>query len=96
MNRVAIPNLDIKVWTCKIQFTQGNVLCSLTQPEIKIQRLFEIIYIEYNLIKDEIASMERVEYNTSVGKNVMNVDDIEDFEICSDHIMENFKIMLKT
>ena len=40
--------------------------------------------------------MERVEYNTSVGKNVMNVDDIEDFDICSEHIMENFKIMLKT
>ena len=39
--------------------------------------------------------MERVEYNTSVGNNVMNVDDIEDFEICSDQIMEIFKIMLK-
>ena len=24
--------------------------------------------------------MERVEYNTAIGRNVMNVDDIEDFE----------------
>ena len=26
-----------------------------------------------------MANMERVEYNTSIGRNVMNVDDIEDF-----------------
>ena len=44
MNRVAIPNLYIKVWICKIEFTQRNVLRSLTQPKITIQRLFDIIY----------------------------------------------------
>ena len=32
--------------------------------------------IEYDLIKDKIARMERFEYNTSIGINVMSVDDI--------------------
>ena len=29
--------------------------------------------------KYEISSMERVEYNTSIGINMMHVDDIEEF-----------------
>ena len=27
--------------------------------------------------------MEHIEYSTAVIRNVMNVDDIEDFQICS-------------
>ena len=35
--------------------------------------------IEYDRIKEEIARMERVEYNTAIGRNFVNDDDIEDF-----------------
>ena len=35
--------------------------------------------IEYYRIKDKISSMERVDYNTAIRKNVMDVDDIEYF-----------------
>ena len=59
---------------------QGNFSRSLIPPKITRQRLLKLTDIEYNLIKYEIESMERVDYNNSVGRNVMNVDDIEDFE----------------
>ena len=41
-------------------------------------KIILIVYmnIEYDLIKDKIARMERFEYNTSIGINVMSVDDI--------------------
>ena len=58
---------------------KGNFLRSLTQPKIKRQRPFELTEIEYYLIKDAIASMECVDYNNAVGRNVMNIDDIEYF-----------------
>ena len=32
-----------------------------------------------SIIKDEIESMEFVEHNTTIGRNVMNEDYIEDF-----------------
>ena len=80
MNTVAIPNLNVKVWTRKKELPQGNFLRSLISPKITRQRPFKLIEIEYDIIKYEIESMERVEYNNSVGRNVMNVDDIEDFE----------------
>ena len=35
---VAILNIEAKFWTWKNEFPQGSYLCSLTQPEIKIQR----------------------------------------------------------
>ena len=35
--------------------------------------------------------MERVEYNTSVGENVLNVDDIEDFADFSGYNMKHFQ-----
>ena len=71
---VAIPNLDINVWTPKSELSQVNFLRSLLQPENIRQKLFELIDIEYNQVKYEIARMELVEYNTGVGRNVMNVD----------------------
>ena len=58
---------------------QGSFLCFLTQPEIIRKRYFKFTDIEYDIIKDGIARVERVEYNTAAGRNVMNVDDIEDF-----------------
>ena len=39
--------------------------------------------IEYDQVKDEISSMNRVEYNTDIGINAINIDDIEDSEMCS-------------
>ena len=36
--------------------------------------------IEYDEIKYEITSMERVDYNTAMRRNVMNENDKEDFE----------------
>ena len=61
MNTVAIPNLDVKVWTQKNELSKGNLLRSLTQPEITRQRPFKLTYIEYDKINDEITSMELVE-----------------------------------
>ena len=42
MRNVYIPNIDIKVWTRKIEFPQGNFQLSLPQPEITRQRHFEL------------------------------------------------------
>ena len=61
MNTVSIPNISIKFWTCKSEFSLIKFLCSLTPPKITRQRPFELTYIDYDLIKDEIGSMERVE-----------------------------------
>ena len=72
---------ETKVWTRKSELTQGNFLGSLTQPEIIRQGPFELTDIVYDLIKQEIARMGCVEYNTAVRRNVMNFDGIEDFEI---------------
>ena len=78
-NTVDITNIDIKVWTRKSELPQGNHLSSLTQSEITRQRPFELTNIHYDQIKDEIESMECVDYNTYFGINVTNVDYIEDF-----------------
>ena len=50
MREIAIPILDIKVWT---QFfpLKGNYLRSLTQPANTRQRTFEITEIYYDQIK---------------------------------------------
>ena len=60
MNTVSIPNLDVKVWTWKSEFPQGSFLHSLTSPKITRQISFKLTDIEYDQIKDEIASMELV------------------------------------
>ena len=70
----------VNAWTQKSDFPQGNFLCFLTQPEIKRQRPFEHIDIEYDQINGEISRVERVKYNAVIGINVMNADDIEYFE----------------
>ena len=57
MYTVAIPNLEVKVWTRKRELTQKNFLRYLTQPEITRQRPFKLTDIEYDIIKDEIARM---------------------------------------
>ena len=87
MNTVCIPNIDIEVWTYKSEFRQGILLRSLTQPEIIRQIPLELTDIYYYLTNDESVRMERVEYNTDAGRNVMNVDYIEDFESFSCHNM---------
>ena len=79
MSRVAIPNLEVKVWTRKSELPQGDFLSYLTQPENTRQLPFELTDIGHYQIKDEIKKMEYVEYNTDIGINVKNVDNIEDF-----------------
>ena len=59
MNTVAILNLDVKVWTQKGELPQGNFLSFLTQPKITRQIPFRLKYVEYDIIKYEIESMER-------------------------------------
>ena len=49
---VAIPNIDVKVWTRKSDLPQVNLLRSLTQPKITRQRPFELTDLEYDKIKD--------------------------------------------
>ena len=63
----------------KNELLQGNYPNSLTQPKITKQRPFELTGIEYNQIKDKILRMECVAYNTDIGRNIMNVGDIEEF-----------------
>ena len=60
----------------KNELPEGNYLGYLIQPEIKRQRKFELTDIESYQIKNEIKRMECVDYNTSIGWNVMNEDDI--------------------
>ena len=79
MITVTITNLDSTVGTWKSKLPQGNLLRSLTQPGITRHTPFELTDIKYDQIKDKIIRMECVEYNTAIGRNVMNVDDIEDF-----------------
>ena len=80
MNTVDIKIFTLRFVPIKVSFHKViNFLRSLTKPEITRQRHFELIDIEYYWIKDESARIERVESNTSIGRNVMNVDDIEDF-----------------
>ena len=38
---------------------------------------FKLTYIGYDQIKGEVARMDRVEYNTYIGGNIMDEDDIE-------------------
>ena len=76
---VSIINLDVKVWTQKSELPERNFLGSLTQPKITRLRPVKLTDIEYDLINNEILMMKCVEYSTGVGRNVMNVDDIEDF-----------------
>ena len=66
--------------TRKIELPQGDFLRFLPQPKNTRQRPFEHTDIEYDRIKDEIARMGHVDYKTDIGRNVINVDDIEDFE----------------
>ena len=49
-----------------MELPQGNLLHSLTQPEIKRQRTFKLTDIEYDLSKGEISGMERVELEESL------------------------------
>ena len=79
INILDFPNIDVEVWTQESEFQQGNFLRYLTQPKITRQRPFELTYIDYDRIKNEISGVEYVEYNNSVGRNITNVDYIEDF-----------------
>ena len=79
MKTVAIPNTEIKVWTRESDSQQEYSLRYLTQPEITRQRNFDLTDIEYDLINNLIARMECVEYITASGRNMMNVDAIEDY-----------------
>ena len=78
INTVSIQIIDVKVWTQKSEFPWGNFLHSLTQTKITIQRSLELTYILYDQLKDEIARVKCVEYNTDIIINVMNSDDVED------------------
>ena len=60
-------------------FPQEKCLCSLTKPEITKQGTFELTDIKYCRMKDEIASMECIDYHTSIVRNVINEYIIEAF-----------------
>ena len=46
------------------------------EPEITRKISFELIEFKYDRIKDEIAMMKHAEYNTAIGQDVMNEDNI--------------------
>ena len=91
INTVYIPNIYVNVRTWKIQLPQGNFLPSLTQPKITRQRPFKITDIEYGLINYLVTKMECAEYKTSVGRNIINVDYMEDFAIFQCYNVKYFK-----
>ena len=55
MRTLAIPNIDIKVWTRKHELLQGNYPRYSTQPEITRQKPFGLTDIEYDRTKDQIC-----------------------------------------
>ena len=80
MSTVSIQNIYIKFWTHKSEFPLVNYLCSLTKTKITRQRTFELMGIEYDQIKDEIARMGLVDYNTYIVIKNLYFDDIEDLK----------------
>ena len=73
MITVSITNIYVKVFPPpKIIATRELYPRSLTKPGNKIQRPFDLTYIDYNQIKYQIVRMELVEYNTAIGRNSMN------------------------
>ena len=77
MNKVAIPNIGVKVWTQKSAFPQGDFLCSLAKPTITRHRPFNLTENQYDQIQYGITRMELVDYNTAVGRKFMIIYDIE-------------------
>ena len=55
MRKFSIPTIEVTVWNRKNEFQLGYYLRSLTQPEITRQIPFELIDIEYDIIKDKIS-----------------------------------------
>ena len=55
------------------ELPQGNYLHSFKKHEIKRQRHFKLMEMEYDIINNEISRMECVECNDSTGRNVMDV-----------------------
>ena len=74
-----IFNIGFMIWTRRDNFPKGNYHCSQTEPRIIIQRLFELTYNKYDQTKDDITSMEHVDYNYAIVWNFMNEHDLEDF-----------------
>ena len=60
------PNIDVEVWTRKIEWTLENILHSLFQPAITRKRILEIRDNKYDPLKDETARIECVGNNISV------------------------------
>ena len=58
MTTAAILNLDAKFCTRKSDFSHGDFLRSLIQPETKIQRPFELKDIYCDWINYEISGMD--------------------------------------
>ena len=73
---VSMSKFAIKGWTQKNEFPHGEYLRSLNHPSIAIHRPYDITDIQYDEINNEIESMELVQYNASIGRNVMNKCDI--------------------
>ena len=78
MRKVDITNIDVIVCTKKI-VPQGKYLCFFTQPEITRQINLELTNIDYYRIKYEITRIYHVDYNTAIGRNVLNEYDKEEF-----------------
>ena len=76
VSTVTITNIDVAFWTYKIKYHRVNICFPLTQPTITRQLRFELTNIDYDQIKDEIASMERVDFSTDIGSNFMNEYDL--------------------
>ena len=79
MITVDTSNLDGKGWTQKNELPTGKYPLYLTQSAITRQINFKLTDIVYDWIKDKISRIERGEYNTTIGRNVMNKDYMVDF-----------------
>ena len=73
----SVTNIDVRDWTHVNKMRRGKYLWSLKKHEIKRQQKFELT----DKIKDLFYSMEYVEYNNSVGRNIINEYHLKYFKI---------------
>ena len=77
MKTVAVPDLDVVVWDRIWELPQD--LRTITAHKIRDRQPFELTDDLYSEIKEEIARMEKIDFNVNVGQNAVNTEDAEDW-----------------
>jgi hypothetical protein len=88
MKTVAVPDFDVVVWDRIRQLPQD--LRTITAHELQDRRPFELTDDLYDDIKEEIARMEKIDFNVNVGQNAVNTEDAEDWN--KDTVLTKIKL----